>query len=196
MTVKCNVLKVGATRKGKTLSAARDIVESHDEAAVVLDPHKQSLADTALTHATGNILYERLSNIRATLGFELLAPSKNPDPMQRHLENQRRSEAFVEILLRRRNTDGMANSPLMEEWCMAAIMLYLFQATRKPLALLPYCFMPATDEFAALVRDCTLPEICHKFQQIAKLNPRALRAEIGSAMRLINAVFRSPAFTA
>ena len=191
-----NVLKVGATRQGKTLAAARSVLESLDEAAVILDPHKQSLAQAVLTHVTGNVLYERLSDIRATLGFELLAPSSNPDALQRQLENQRRAEAFVEILLRRRNTDGMAGAPLMEEWCMAAIMLYLFQATPKPLTLLPYSFMPGTAEFAALVKDCVLPDIRHKFQQLEKLNPRAQRAEVGSATRLINAVFRSPAFAA
>lgn len=191
-----NTLKVGATRQGKTLAAARSVIEATDEAAVIFDPHKQSLAETVLTHVAGNVLYERLSDICLTLGFELLAPSANPDSVQRQLENQRRAEEFVEILLRRRNTDGMAGAPLMEEWCMGAIMLYLFQATPMPLALLPYSFMPGTPEFRALVRDCMLPEIRHKFQQLEKLNPRALRAEIGSALRLIAAVFRSPAFTA
>jgi hypothetical protein len=191
-----NVLKVGATRQGKTLAAARSVIEAVDEAAVILDPHKQSLAETVLAHVTGNVLYERLSDIRTALGFELLAPSANPDPVQRQLENQRRAEAFVEILLRRRNTDGMAGAPLMEEWCMAAIMLFLFQTAPKPLPLLPYAFMPGTPEFKAFVRDCILPEIRHKFQQLEKLNPRALRAEIGSAQRLVTAVFRSPAFAA
>jgi len=40
-----------------------------------------------------------------------------------------------------------------------------------------------------------LPEFRNKFQQLEKLSPRALRAEVGSASRLVNAVFRSPAFT-
>ena len=193
---RCNGVKVGATRKGKSLSAARDIAESPDEADVVLDPHKKSLADTVLIHTTGNILYERLSDISVTLGFELLRPSSHPDPVQRHLENQRRAEAFVEILLRRRNTEGMAGTPLMEEWVMAAITLFLFQVKPRPLTILPFAYMPGTEEFTALVRDCTLPDIRHKFQQLEKLSPRGQRAELGSAMRLINAVFRSPAFTA
>ena len=60
-----NVIKTGATRKGKTLAAARSILESPGEAAIILDPHKQSLANAVLTHATGNILYERLSDVRA-----------------------------------------------------------------------------------------------------------------------------------
>ena len=135
-----NVIKTGATRKGKTLAAARSILESPGEAAIILDPHKQSLANAVLTHATGNILYERLSDVRATLGFELLAPSNHPDPVQRELENQRRAEAFVGILLRRRNAEGMAGTPLMEEWVMAAIMLFLFQAKPLPLTILPFAY--------------------------------------------------------
>lgn len=191
-----NVLEVGATRKGKTLAAARSIIEATDEAAVILDPHKNSLAEVALTHATGEVLYERLSDVRFTLGFELLTPSSNPDAMQRQMENQRRAEAFVEILLRRRDSDGMAGTPLMEEYVMAAIMLYLFQAARKPLTVLPFAFMPETAEFVSLVRDCVLPDIRYKFQQLAKLSHRALRSEVGSAVRLISAVFRSLAFQA
>lgn len=194
--IRWNVLCTGATRQGKTLATARQIIESPEEASIVLDPHKLSLAHAVLTHASGNLLFERLSDVRSTLGLELLAPSSSPDPMQRHLENQRRAEAFVEILVRRRNAEGMAGAPLMEEWVMAALMLYLFQRVRKPLTLLPFAFLPGTSEFAALSRDCTLPDIRHKFQQLEKLSPRGQRAEIGSAMRLVHAVFRSPAFTA
>src|SRR5205807_2395578 len=43
---------------------------------------------------------------------------------------------------------------------------------------------------------CTLPDVRYKFQQLETLTPRALRAEVGSAARLINAVFRSLAFQA
>ena len=53
------------------------------------------LAQAVLTHAAGNILYERLSEIRRTLGFALLSPSTNPDPMLRQLENQQKAEAFA-----------------------------------------------------------------------------------------------------
>lgn len=127
MNPKTNILKVGATRKGKTLSAAFDLVHSQDEAAVIFDPHKQSLAQAVLTHAQGNVLYEMLSDLRYTLGFEMLTPSRHPDPVQRQLENQQRAEAFVAILLRRRDADGLAGTPLLEEWMMAAIMLYLYQ---------------------------------------------------------------------
>lgn len=194
MTGPCNVIELGATRKGKTLAAARAILEATHEAAVVLDPHKHSLAEAVVTHASSNILYERLSDIRLTLGFDLLKPSAHRDPFQRQLENQRRAEAFVEILLRRRNVEGLAATPLLEEWVTSAINLFLFQTTPKPLIWLPSAFLPGTDEFTALVRDCTTPEIRHKFQQLEKLSPRGQRAEIGSAIRLVNPIFRSPAF--
>ena len=196
MTPRANVIQVGATRKGKTLAAARMIVETPDEAAVILDPHKQSLAQAVLTHATGNLLYERLSEIAFTLGFNMLTPSAHSDAQQRHLKSQRRAEVFVDILLRRRDVDGMAGTPLMEEWVMAAIMLYLFQTVRQPLTTLPYAFLPGTEEFTTLLRGCTLPDIRHKFQQLERLSGRGLRAEVGSASRLVNAVFRSPAFAA
>ncbi len=190
-----NVLKVGATRKGKTLSAAAEIANAPHEAVIVLDPHTQSLAQAVIMHVTGNVLFERLSDVRRTLGFDFLTPSTHSDAVVRQLENERRSAAFVDILLRRRKADSMASSPLMDEWISALILCFLSQARRKPLTILPFGFMPDTPEFAALARDCTLPEIRHKFQQLEKLSPRALRAEVGSALRLISPVFRSPAFS-
>src|SRR5438094_762356 len=97
-----NILKVGATRKGKSESAATDIIANPGEAVILLDPHKQSVAERVLTHATGEVLYEQLSEIRPTLGFDMLLGSQHPDPLRRQMLNQQRGEAFCEILLRRR----------------------------------------------------------------------------------------------
>lgn len=186
-----NVARFGSPGSGKTEATARDIVES-DGAEVDVDPHEDSLARRVLPHIRGNVLFACLSDLLHSIGFVLLMKPRHNDPQ----ESQRRGEAFVKLLLRRREGDGIANTPLMEEWVWAAIMLFLFQATEKPLSWLPYAFLPGTKKFAALVRDCTLPDIRHKFRQLKRLNPRALRAEVGSAMRLINAVFRSPEFVA
>lgn len=189
-----NVLRVGATRQGKTLAAARTIVESRGVATVCFDPHKQSLAEQVLTHARGNVLFERLSDVRRSLGFDLLLPSLNPDPELARIENLRRAGFFVDILVRRRNADGLAGSPLVEEWTYAALGLFLCQSSRKPVAWLPFALMPGTDEFRTMVRDCTDPELRYKFGHLASLSPRGLRAEVGSAGRLVNGVFRSPSF--
>ncbi|HYH66530.1 MAG TPA: hypothetical protein VD866_17685 [Urbifossiella sp.] len=191
-----NVLKVGATRKGKTLSGVADIVAHPEEAAIIFDPHPDSLAMAALTHVEGNVLFVRLSDIDHPLGFALLTPSSHPDPRKREMENQKRAEVFTDILLHRRGSDGLAGTPLMEEWTMAALMLFLYQRTPLPLRLLPYAFSPGTDEFERLVGGCTLGEIKAKFRQYAGMPPRTQRSEAGSTQRLFNAVFRSQAFTA
>src|SRR5437879_3982807 len=133
MTQKANVLVTGGTRGGKTLSSARAILDATDEAAVIFEPHKDSLGREVLTHAIRNVLHDNLSDIELSLGYDLLTPSMNPNPLKRQAENQRRAEAFVEILLRRRGSDGLAGTPLMEEWVMAAIQLWMFQGTPKPL---------------------------------------------------------------
>lgn len=189
-----NVLVVGATRKGKTLSAARALIESPHWAWVALDPHKQSLAETLLVHARGNVLFDRLSDIARYLCYDMLSPSKNRDPRLRYAENLRKTLAFVAILLRRRGSDSLAANPLTEEWCVAAIMLWLGQDVEKPLTYLPFAFLPGTDQFGALLKGCTDPELVFKFGQLVGMTPRGLRSEVGSAARLINAVFRSPSF--
>jgi hypothetical protein len=61
---------------------------------------------------------------------------------------------------------------------------------------IPYGFMPGSDPFRELLRRCTKEHLRDKFRQLESLSPRALRSEIGSAARLVNAVFQSPAFLA
>lgn len=73
-----NVLRIGSPGSGKTLATARSVAES-DGAEVLDDPHKDSLAQEALSHTGGNILHAKLSDVAHTIGFELLAPSTNPD---------------------------------------------------------------------------------------------------------------------
>ncbi len=189
-----NTTRTGRTRQGKTLAAARDAVEETWEARVILDPHKQSLAETVLTHVTGNVLFDRLSNIKTFLPFDFVIPSTDPDPDERFRENDRNAEYLAKLLLRRRDSESMAHAPLMEEYVMGGILLYLSQPCRKPLSYVPMALMPGTPEFESLVKDCTRPDIKHKFQQFGKLTPRGQRAEAGSAIRLINGVFHSKEF--
>src|SRR5207253_5341866 len=55
---------------------------------------------------------------------------------------------------------------------------------------------PGTEEFEALVRDCTASDIKNKFRQLESLTPKGRRSEIGSVSRLVNSVFRAAAFRA
>lgn len=190
-----NTTVVGATRAGKSEATAVHVATS-GEATLLADPHKDSTAQRVLTHAKGNVLFERLSDVRVTLKYDMLAASRDPDALNRQRENERLAADFVDILLRRRGGETMAGTPLMEEWVLALLMLFLFQAMPKPLTVLPYGFRPGTPEFEALVRDCTLPDIRYKFEQLSRMSYRALRAEVGSAARLIDGVFRTVAFTA
>jgi hypothetical protein len=64
----------------------------------------------------------------------------------------------------------------------------------KDPSILPFGFRPGTEEFDELVRGCTLSDIRAKFKSLEKLSPRGLRAEVGSATRLVDGIFRDPAF--
>jgi hypothetical protein len=189
-----NVLIIGEPGSGKSVGAAADALR-FPGSRVILDPHKDSIGRLVLEHATGFVLYDRLDDLDHALGYGLLKPSCEPNPLKCLQENQRRARLYVQVLMRRRGGE-ITSAPLMEEWIMALLMLFLYQcgtAAYDP-ALIPFGFRPGTDEFAALLRDCQLAEIRHKFQQLSGLHPRALRAEVGSASRLIDGVFRDPSF--
>jgi len=187
-----NVLVIGEPGSGKSVGTAAAAL-AFSGSVVILDPHKDSLAKLVLEHAEGNVLIDRISDLDHPLRYGLLRPSTHSDPLKRAQENQRLAKLFVEVMMRRRGGE-IAGSPLMEEWIMALLMLFLYQGRAKSPDVIPFGFMPGTATFRALLRDCTLPEIRHKFEQLEKLNPRALRAEVGSALRLVEGVFRNREF--
>jgi hypothetical protein len=120
-----NILIIGEPGSGKSVGSAADALAFRG-AKVILDPHKDSLARMVLTHANGNILYDRLDDLDHPLGYGLLRASEHQNPLKRQQENQRRAKLFVEVMMRRRGGD-IAGTPLMEEWIMALLMLFLYQ---------------------------------------------------------------------
>ena len=101
-----NVLVIGEPGSGKSVAAARDAL-AFPGAVIILDPHRDSLAQLFLLHCDGaNVLFDRLADLENALGYDLLRPSAHPDPLRRAQQNQRRAEIFVEILMRRRGGSG------------------------------------------------------------------------------------------
>ena len=120
-----NLLVIGEPGSGKTVGTAVRAL-TFPGAVISLDPHWDSLSTLLLEHAHGDILFHRLSDLDHALGYDLLRPSTHPDPSRRMQQNRARARQFVEVMMRRRGGD-IAGSPLMEEWIMALILMYLFQ---------------------------------------------------------------------
>lgn len=182
-------LHVGTTGSGKSNAAAQSVAKENG-ASLNADPHENSFARRAAEAAQGNILFDRLSDKTQWLAFGLMSFLSLKDRFQA----ERFVELFTAILLLYTGADSVTATPLKEEWLVSSLLLVIHQKLPKSPLLLPFAFLPGTKEFEELVRDCILPEIKAKFQALEKLTPRALRAEVGSASRLVNAVFRSEAF--
>ena len=187
-----HVLRTGATRKGKTEATVADIARSQG-AELICDPHKHSLAEKALIHTSGNVLYCKLSDVKHSVGFDLLVPSTHPDPEMRELENHLEAENFVQMLMMAKDSESLG--ALQLEWSYAALSLLLNNAHRFPPSILPYAFMPDSREFAALMRGAHTRDR-EKFETLRAYSPKALRAEVGSTYRLFKTVFGSPIFSA
>lgn len=191
-----NVLRVGSPGSGKTVATAVGVANS-DGAELILDPHPDGLAAELLPHVTGNVLYLNLSDVRHTLGFDLLVPSRHPDPLVRAMENQLKAEAFEEILLRPSGMESLGGQPLKQEWVSACLGCYLNQREcRLPPTAIGSLLTPASAEFDELVKNCTVAALRSKFLTLKKLTPRGLRGEVGSTVRLLEPVFKSAAFAA
>ena len=189
-----NVLIIGEPGSGKSVGTAA-LALAFPGAVVSADAHVDSLTSLLLDHLTGDVLFHRISDLDHPLGYGLLRPSAHPDAGKRLQANRRRAKQFVEVMMRRRG-GAIASAPLMEEWVMALLMVFLYQRPEKDPAIIPYGFRPGTDEFAVLVRDCPLPDLRHKFAALEGLKPAGLRSEVGSAARLVSGVFGDPEFLA
>ncbi len=96
--------------------------------------------------------------------------------------------------MRPRGGNAPSPTPLRDEWLQASFDLWLAQQQSKPLSVLPFALMPESREFNQLCQGCTKEATLWKFDQLRGLTPRALRAEVGSALRLLLESFGSPAF--
>lgn len=194
-----NVLIVGSPGGGKSCSAIARISESPYEAAVVLDPHSHSLADGVLKLVDRPYtLFDNLSDLRHPLGYSLLTPSTLPGE-EGLVENLNQSAGFVDLLMKRRAGVALAapsltSTPLTEEWVLGGTDLFLCQGVRKPIRMLPCVFEPQSREFQELVRDCTREDLQEKFAALARLTPGGQQNKVGPAARLVNGLFRHPAF--
>lgn len=190
-----NVLVIGEPGSGKTVGTAVHALR-FPGAVVALDPHNDSLSSMLLEHRDGDVLFHRLSDLDHALGYDLLRPSAHPDPATRLRENRRRARQLARSLMRRRGGE-IAAAPLTEEYVIGLFLMALFQGgARTDPAVVPFGLRPGTGEFDALVRGCELDDLRHKFRQLEKLGPRALRAEVGPAARLVEPVFGEPEFLA
>jgi hypothetical protein len=191
----------GATRSGKSeaeLARLVPLAKQGDCAIVLVDP-PGTLARKFLLHLdllglTSRVLYDRLCDTDRVPGYDWLAASMHPDPLQRDAENDERIRDFAEILIRRRGAKGTAGTPLIEETVLAAVAVFIRQAVPVPLPWLADIFDPLSERRAHLLRNCTESELKRKLQDLGSLSPTTRRAETAPAERILRAVLQSPAF--
>lgn len=203
MTFALHTLVCGATRSGKSeaeLTRLVPLAKANDCAIVLLDP-PGTLASKFLLHLhmqglTGRLLYDRLADTDRVPGYDWLLASNHPDPLQRAAENDERLREFAAVLLRRRGIQDLARNPLIEEWLLAALRLYVHQKTPVPLPWLADVFDLRSEIRSRLLQNCTEPLLVRKFQEYAGLSPTVRRTDTGPAERILQAVCGSPAFRA
>lgn len=190
-----NILVSGEPGSGKSYGITHYAL-AHKGALFSGDPHERSTTRLLLEHATGNVLYHNIGDDAHSLGYGFLKPppASLPRDVRAKLAH-RKAKQFTEILMSRRG-GNIASTPLIEEYTLGLLMLFLSQDPPKDPSIVPCGLLPGTPEFRALLRDCPLPDVRHKFQQLDGLSPRALRTEVGSTARLIESFFREDAFVA
>src|SRR3989344_3433268 len=129
------------TQSGKSTAELARMI-SREGAQVILDPHNNLAVKymqwVACNSAAGNVVYEDIARTDRVLRWMFLEPSGNKG-LEGMRENENRSRIFADILCRRRGLD-IHKTPLIEEWAIAAITLWMHQQPMKPLTDIVYAF--------------------------------------------------------
>lgn len=197
-----SVISIGSTRSGKSMAACRRLVDAAMQGAalVVIDPHRDSLAAKLFEQLVARgfqkrILYDRLSDLDRTLGYDFFPKPVAASPLEFLSELDEAVRAFADLLCRRREMASLATSPLLEEWVNAALTLYMEQEDHPPLPILSHAFGPPDHpDFLRLLRRCRNEEVVAKFREIER--GKIQRSQYVPAERLIRSVCQSPVFGA
>jgi len=194
-----NTLVVGMTQSGKSTAELNRIID-WDGAQVILDPHnslaKKYLQWVACNDDESNIVYDDLTRTDKVLSWNFIERSEKAGSAGER-ENENRVRVFADILCRRRGLD-ITKTPLIEEWTLAALDLWLHQDPPKPLLLLPWAFRPRIGKrlhpiFHKLLSDCD-HIVYEKFRHLHGLSPSAIDGKVAPAQRLVEATILSVGF--
>lgn len=201
-TLRPNRLIVGTTGSGKTTAEVVDLIleaKRGEYAIVACDPHG-TLVNGMLPYVakffSGRTLIDWFDYNEKTPGWCWLKRPKMTNAVDQAQAEEAIARRFAEILTRRREGRALWETPLIEEWTMAAILLHLRQRADLPASLLACAFEPSHPQFDRYLEFCTDSDLYYKFAALKGMNPRMLGDRIDPARRFVNAVCRSPVFKA
>jgi hypothetical protein len=140
------------------------------------------------------ILFDRLSALDRVIGYDFLPKPVATGTFEVLLLIDELVRSFSDILCRRRALD-LASTPLIEDWVIPALQLYIWQPDHPPLSILQFAFGPPDHpQFQRLLRRCRNADVVSKFREIE--NGTVRRGSFAPAERLLRSVLSSPAFAA
>ena len=194
-----NIFRIGATRSGKTMAAARDVYFCAQHCGqVVLDP-AGTLIDAVLGPliADGHkklILHENVADLDKTLGFEFLSYPASKEWIEKQREKDLYIDEFTGTALWRRGMDNPWEHPWIDEYCRLACRTYLTQKVKLPLFLLPYALKPDCDQFTTFLVNTLDKDVKYELKKLAK--NRRDQEQSKPAERILTAMCHSPALMA
>ena len=198
-TVPPNIFRIGATRSGKTMAAARDVYLCAGHCAhVVLDP-PGTLVDAVLPPliADGHkkrILHENVADLDKTLGFEFLSYPSSKEWIEKQRERDLYIDEFTATALWRRGMDNPWEHPWIDEYCRLACRTYLTQKVKLPLFLLPYALKPGCDQFTTFLVNTLDKDVRYELRKLD--SNRRDQEQAKPSERILTSMLHSPALMA
>ena len=194
-----NIFRMGATRSGKTMAAARDAYLCAGHCAqIIIDP-PGTLIDALLPPLIADgykklILHENVADLDKALGFEFLSYPTSKEWIEKQREMNLYIDEFTSTALWRRGMDNSWEHPWIDEYCRLACRTYLTQKVKLPLFLLPYALKPGTDQFTNFLTHTLDKDVRYELRKLA--SNRRDQEQAKPSDRILTGMCHSPALMA
>lgn len=190
-----NRVSIGSTQSGKNTGENVDSVadKRRGSASVHVYPHADAgleLIDIfTFLGLTDNLIVDDLAATDRVIVEDLLTPSKDPNPIQRMMDNEDRVDDLLEEFSQHREFENMEGHPMFEDWGRPLLLVWINMPKRFPLSRVHRLLNPRDELHEYAVNTTEDEDSAYKLAGLKYVSDYERRRDIAPLERLLRQNF-------